>query len=281
MFVKGKRRPNGVAAVAGVGTALLGLVLGLAVQGEGHAGSVAEAPKPQQKARPATPPPPKPTARSISHETETGAAGKGAAGTGAAGTGTAGKSGKAVALTLDDGPHPVWTPKMLDLLDRYRIKATFCLIGPNAEKNPKLVRRIVADGHRLCNHSVSHDTAMDGKSVAYQEQEIRDAKRMIDKASGGAPLRYYRAPGGAFTPDSRAYAAKNGMRPLGWTADSDDWRLPGVDAIVNTVQREVGNGARIILTHDGGGDRAETYAALQRLLPSLREQGYSFTFPQA
>ncbi|WP_344532908.1 polysaccharide deacetylase family protein [Streptomyces albiaxialis] len=188
--------------------------------------------------------------------------------------------GKALALTLDDGPHPEWTPKVLDLLKSEHVKATFCLIGPNAERYPDLVKRIVAEGHRLCDHSVSHDTAMDHKPVPYQKSQILDAKKMIDKASGGARVHYYRAPGGAFTPDSRRIAASHGMRPLGWTADPGDWQLPGTDAIVRRAQQQVEPGS-VLLLHDGGGNRSESYAALTQLIPWLKQQGYAFGFPES
>lgn len=190
------------------------------------------------------------------------------------------QGGRTVALTLDDGPHPQWTPKVLDLLRQYHVKATFCLTGPNAERYPKLVGRIVAEGHRLCDHSVDHDTGMDHKPVAYQEHQILGAQKMIDRASGGAPVYYYRAPGGAFTPDSRRIAAGHGMRPLGWTVDPGDWQLPGTEAVLRRAKEQTQDGA-VILFHDGGGDRSESYEALQAFLPWLEENGYGFGFPKA
>ncbi|RLU87607.1 hypothetical protein CTZ27_23665 [Streptomyces griseocarneus] len=188
--------------------------------------------------------------------------------------------GKTVNLTFDDGPDPTWTPKILALLEQYGAKATFCMIGPNAEKHPDLVKKVVAAGNRLCDHSVSHDTTMDKKPVAYQEKEILDAKKMIEDASGGEPVRYYRAPGGAFTPDSRRIAAENGMRPLGWNVDTKDYERPGVDKIVDTAEKELAKGPTVLM-HDGGGSRAQTVEALARLLPWLQQQGYTFSFPQA
>lgn len=105
-----------------------------------------------------------------------------------------------VNITIDDGPDPAWTPQVLDLLEEYGVKATFCMTGLQAEAHPDLVKDVVAAGHRLCDHTVSHDTAMDKKSEAYQAKEILDAERMIIEASGGVRPVYYRAPGGAFTP---------------------------------------------------------------------------------
>ncbi|MGW1076381.1 polysaccharide deacetylase family protein [Streptomyces sp. NPDC002537] len=188
--------------------------------------------------------------------------------------------GKFVNLTLDDGPDPAWTPKALDLLEKHNAKATFCMTGANAGSHPDLVKRIVAAGHRLCNHSVSHDVTMDRKDFAYQSQEILDAKDMIDRASGGEKIWYYRAPGGAFTPESRKLAAKNGMRPLGWNVDPGDYGRPGARAILSRIKGQLAMGATILL-HDGGGDRSQTLEALEELLPWLEEQGYGFSFPQA
>ncbi|MER8234915.1 polysaccharide deacetylase family protein [Streptomyces sp. NPDC094049] len=188
--------------------------------------------------------------------------------------------GRTVNITLDDGPDPRWTPKALELLRQHKAKAVFCVTGPNAAAHPELVRRIVAEGHRLCDHSMSHDTAMDKQPVAYQEKEILDAKRLIDRASGGAPLRYYRAPGGAFTPESRRTAAAHGMRSLGWNVDPSDYERPGTDRIVRAVRQQITKGPTVLL-HDGGGDRAQSMGALEQLLPWFTEQGYAFSFPKA
>ncbi|MEV7597301.1 polysaccharide deacetylase family protein [Kitasatospora sp. NPDC089797] len=187
--------------------------------------------------------------------------------------------GRTVNLTIDDGPDPQWTPKVLDVLARNGAKAVFCMLGPNARAHPELARKVVAAGHRLCDHSVSHDTAMDHKDVAYQEKEIVDGQRMIQEATDGAPVPYYRAPGGAFTPESRQIAAAHGMRPRGWNVDTRDFERPGVEKIVETAKAQLRIGPTVLL-HDGGGNRAQTLAALEQLLPWLTENGYAFSFPE-
>ncbi|MFG3200789.1 polysaccharide deacetylase family protein [Streptomyces sp. NPDC048192] len=184
----------------------------------------------------------------------------------------------AVNITIDDGPDPVWTPQVLQVLRENGVKATFCMIGPQAAAHPELVQQVVAAGHRLCDHTVSHDTTMDKKPEAYQSQEILEAERQITQASGGVRPMYYRAPGGAFTPYSRHLAASHGMRPLGWNVDSKDFERPGAAAIVGTVKTELANGPTVLF-HDAGGDRSQTVAALRTLLPWLRQQGYAFGFP--
>lgn len=188
------------------------------------------------------------------------------------------RGARGVNITIDDGPDPTWTPQVLAVLKEYGVKATFCMVGTQAQAHPDLVKQVVAAGHRLCDHTVSHDTAMDKKPVSYQSQQILDAERMITQASGGVRPMYYRAPGGAFTPASRKLAASHGMRPLGWNVDTKDFERPGTDVIVATVERELPNGPTLLF-HDAGGDRSQTVAALRRVLPELKQQGYSFGFP--
>jgi len=188
------------------------------------------------------------------------------------------RGAKGVNITIDDGPDPVYTPQVLEVLRENGVKATFCMVGTQAQAHPDLVKSVVAAGHRLCDHTVSHDTTMDRKSEGYQSQQILDAERMITKASGGVRPQYYRAPGGAFTPYSRNLAASHGMRPLGWNVDSKDFERPGTEAMVATVENEISNGPTVLF-HDAGGDRSQTVAALREVLPWMKEQGYAFGFP--
>lgn len=187
--------------------------------------------------------------------------------------------GHDIAITIDDGPDPRWTPQVLQVLRENHVKATFCMIGTRAQQYPDLVRSVAAEGHRLCDHSVDHDVTMDHRPVAYQQQQILDGKAMIEQAVPGVAVRYYRAPGGAFTPDSRAIAAANGMRPLGWSVDPKDWSRPGLPAIVAAVEGNL-PAQPTVLFHDGGGDRSETVAALKEYLPWLTARGYTFSFPK-
>ncbi|MEZ0092807.1 polysaccharide deacetylase family protein [Streptacidiphilus sp. EB129] len=192
---------------------------------------------------------------------------------------TTGTHDKSVALTFDDGPSAQWTPKILAVLAQYHAHATFCEIGPNATANPAMVQAIRAAGDQLCDHSVSHNEAMSKWGADRQTHEIADAKQMILTAGGsGTEVSWFRAPGGDFSPLNRHISALNGLRPLAWTSDSDDWKRPGVPAILANIRKNVRPGA-IILMHDGGGDRSQTVAALQQLLPQLVQQGYSFDFP--
>ena len=186
--------------------------------------------------------------------------------------------GKVVSLTFDDGPDGRYTPQILRLLAQNHATATFCQIGGQARSQPALVRRVVAAGHRLCNHTITHDEGLGTHTPRVMDQQLRVSRDVLAAAAGGADVDYFRAPGGNWTPTMLRLSAQNGMQPLGWTVDTRDWTRPGSAAIVATVKRQVHPGA-IILFHDGGGPRDQTVSAVAQLLPWLRAQGYSFVFP--
>ena len=185
---------------------------------------------------------------------------------------------RVIALTFDDGPDPTWTPRVLALLRAAGVHATFCLIGREVAAYPRLVARIVADGHRLCNHTFDHDERLATRPVPVIDRDIQAATAAIDQAVPGAAIGLFRAPGGAFTGRLDQLLPALGLRPLGWSVDPDDWRRPGAAAIVARVLARVRPGS-IILLHDGGGDRAQTVAALRQLLPALTTRGYQLIQP--
>ncbi|PBC71834.1 peptidoglycan/xylan/chitin deacetylase (PgdA/CDA1 family) [Streptomyces sp. TLI_235] len=186
--------------------------------------------------------------------------------------------GRTVALTFDDGPGPATRP-ILDLLAQYHAKATFCMVGNEVDRDPAAVRRVLAEGHRLCDHTVDHPQPLHGRSHDQQVHEIADAKQTILRAGGpGAEVPWFRAPGGDFTAENEQIAADHGMASLGWSVDPRDWARPGVPAIVANVQQHLRPGG-VVLMHDGGGDRSQTVEALRQLLPWLVAQGYTFDFP--
>ncbi|GIF08939.1 transglycosylase domain-containing protein [Actinoplanes siamensis] len=185
-------------------------------------------------------------------------------------------AGKRLALTFDDGPSD-FTPQMLDLLDQYQIKATFCVVGENAGWYPQLVRRIIADGHRLCNHSMRHDD-LGVIPEAASRADIDAADAAIAEAAPGATVAYYRAPYGDFGPSAKA-GAKAGHTPLGWVVDPDDWLLPGAATIAARIEQQLTPRA-VVLVHDGGGERRQTVEALRTLIPDLLADGWTFDFPE-
>jgi membrane peptidoglycan carboxypeptidase len=185
-------------------------------------------------------------------------------------------TGKRLALTFDDGPSD-YTPQVLDLLKQYNIKATFCMVGENATWYPATVRRIVADGHALCDHSMHHDD-LGVMSPEKSGADIKENLAAIDAAAPGATVTYYRAPYGDFGPSAKV-AAGMGLTPLGWMVDPDDWTLPGVNAIVSRIEAQIVPRA-VVLVHDGGGNRQQTVDALKILIPKLLADGWTFDLPQ-
>lgn len=186
-------------------------------------------------------------------------------------------AGKAVALTVDDGPHPTYTPKFLQLFAKLRIKATFCLIGSNVKKYPKLVKQIAAGGHALCNHSMNHDMSLGKRSASAIHTDITATDSAIFRAGGVRP-KFFRAPGGAWTSRLLTEVSRVKEIPLGWNVDPRDWARPGTSKIASVIANA--KAGSIILCHDGGGDRSQTYAALQKALPQLKNRRLAFVIPR-
>ncbi|SFC70935.1 polysaccharide deacetylase family protein [Streptomyces aidingensis] len=184
--------------------------------------------------------------------------------------------GDKIALTLDDGPHPEYTPEVLKVLRTHRVRATFFLIGENAEWNRDLVRAIAADGHLIANHSWSHPR-LDTLSRKRVRSELGTTSELLERLLGGAPG-WARAPYGAWDKASLEVCAELGMEPLGWSVDTNDWARPGSEEISEAVLEGAHSGG-VVLAHDGGGDRSQTVAALRHCLPRLIDRGWSFVLP--
>ena len=185
-------------------------------------------------------------------------------------------TGKRLALTFDDGPSQ-YTPEVLDLLKQYGIKATFCMVGENVSWYPEIVRRIVAEGHSLCNHSMHHDD-LGIISAEKSRADIAATDEEIAKAVPGETVTYYRAPYGDFGPSAKV-AAEMGHTPLGWLVDPDDWLLPGAETIASRIEKQLTPRA-VVLVHDGGGDRQQTIDAMKILIPKLLSDGWKFDLPE-
>jgi peptidoglycan/xylan/chitin deacetylase (PgdA/CDA1 family) len=183
---------------------------------------------------------------------------------------------KTVALTIDDGPSPVYTPQVLKLLDKYRITASFSMIGRNAATYPAIAREVARAGHLIVNHTWDHADLAPMKAVAVRD-EITRATEAIHQATGDVP-RIFRAPYGAWSPTVLDYCASNGLTALDWSVDPRDWSMPGTAEIVDNIMANTRTGS-IILEHDGGGNRAETVAALKIVIPRLLDEGYRFRTP--
>lgn len=189
-----------------------------------------------------------------------------------------------VALTFDDGPDPVWTPRILDVLKREGAPATFFVTGTNALGQGVLLRRIIAEGSELGNHSTSH-TDLGRRSPATVRLELNATERLVEAYTGRA-MRLFRPP---FLGDADAdrrdelhatrVAAGMGYVTVGLNVDPLDWQSPAPGTIVARTVAQVEAGtferpAQIVLLHDPGGDRGRTLAALPGLIRTLRARGY-------
>jgi peptidoglycan/xylan/chitin deacetylase (PgdA/CDA1 family) len=180
----------------------------------------------------------------------------------------------AVALTFDDGPDPVNTPKLLDLLKAQGVKATFCLVGHRVRDNQAIVKRIAAEGHTLCNHSWQHLEDLAKRPDAYLMRDLVATNEQIHKAVPGAMIRYFRAPYGNFTTRLNGFAARLGMTPLSWNVDDECWLTSKygtggtmIAHMAAMVHRETRKGS-IILSHDNL--KPQTIVAYQQILPWLK-----------
>ncbi len=186
-----------------------------------------------------------------------------------------------LALTFDDGPDPVWTPQILDVLARHQVRATFFVVGSKVLANPDVTRAIVAHGHQLGVHTLSHD---DLASLPGWQRNLQLSltEAAIAAVTGLRPLVLrppYSSTAAAVTVDD--YRADQAAARLGYLialsdVDSEDWRRPGVARIVANATPANGAGG-IVLFHDGGGDRAQTVAALDQYLTAMTAHGYRFT----
>lgn len=184
---------------------------------------------------------------------------------------------KLVALTFDDGPS-AYTPEVLRNLRRFRIHATFFLIGEQVRPNAGLVREELAEGNAVGDHTYTHANVSGGGGFA--SSQIARTRDAIRRASGGYVPCLFRAPGGAVSGALIGVARSLGTLTIQWDVDPRDWSRPGSGAIYSTV---VGTATResIILLHDGGGPRDQTMAALPRIIRTLRARGYGFvTVPE-
>ena len=178
---------------------------------------------------------------------------------------------RAVALTFDDGPHPIWTPKVLDQLRKAGVKATFCLIGTEAQRYPALVARIVREGHTLCNHSWHHEFDLGELPEAKIRANLERTNRAIRRAVPGARIGYFRQPGGKWTTRVVKVTRDLEMVPLHWSVDPADWQKPRASVLVKRVLGRTQAGS-IVLLHDGGGDRSSTLGACPAVLATLQRK---------
>ena len=184
-----------------------------------------------------------------------------------------------VSITFDDGPNPRATPRILEVLRREGVRATFFVLGRHAERWPELVRRAALDGHQLGNHGYFH-RKLHRRSPGYVRDDLTRGTEQIVRASGVRP-RHFRAPHGFRSPWVTPIAASLGQRTVGWSLGVWDSERPGAGVIAERTLAGMHAGS-ILLLHDGDGydpdgDRLQTAEALPAILDGLRGRGFRFT----
>lgn len=176
-----------------------------------------------------------------------------------------------VAMTFDDGPHPVYTPRLLDILKTRNIKATFYVVGTNAAAYPHILRRMIAEGHEIGNHTKSH-AYLPKLSATGVRNEMGFTHRAIVQATG-VPPKTMRPPYGASNSGLRTRIKQEfGYPSIMWAVDPQDWKRPGSQVVANRIVSATTKGA-IILAHD---IHAPTITAMPNALDRLLAKGYKF-----
>ncbi len=183
-----------------------------------------------------------------------------------------------IVLTFDDGPDPVYTPKVLDLLSKYQVPAVFFVVGANVAKHPDVMKRIAREGHIIGNHTFSH-IDFDFKGTAQANQEIIQTERVI-RATSGHQTAFMRVPYAGDTDEAQRDNAKGilqaqrlGYIETSFDYDSNDWTFK----TRHDPSPQVLNGkGMVMLLHDAGGDRTNTLNYLEQLIPRAKEAGYTF-----
>ncbi|RYI99990.1 MAG: hypothetical protein EON52_24635, partial [Actinomycetales bacterium] len=182
-----------------------------------------------------------------------------------------------VVLTFDDGPT-AWTAKILDVLDRHQVKGTFFVIGSKVAERPDLVRRMRDEGHEVGVHSFTHVNL--ANVSGWRLRVELDQTQLAIAAATGRTTDLLRPPfsskaASVSGSDWRSLTRTRGYRVVYTDLDTEDWRRPGVEKIVAAGLPVDGRGA-VVMLHDGGGNRAQTVAAVEQLVETLQDRGYEF-----
>jgi len=188
--------------------------------------------------------------------------------------------GKSLTLTFDDGPDPLYTPRILDILRAKQVPATFFIVGRPAADSPDLVSRMYREGHDIGSHTYSHRTDVEA-SEADLELELNWTQRIIESAVGRSTTLFrspYNADSDPRTPETIQavlWPQRFGYTTIGERIDPRDWDAKTPGEIVNVIMRDKNLG-NVILLHDGGGNREATIQALPEVIDRLRSEGYRF-----
>jgi peptidoglycan/xylan/chitin deacetylase (PgdA/CDA1 family) len=175
---------------------------------------------------------------------------------------------KMLALTFDDGPKPS-TNRVLDVLHKHRVHGTFFVLGQQAASYPGEVRRMVANGHEIGNHSWNH-ASLPSLTEGQLQQQISDTQRIIHSITGGYTPTQMRPPYGAISPGVTTFLASQGLKPALWNIDTEDWLLKDSQQVYDRIMNSAADGG-IILVHDIYPSSVE---AVERAVPELIAQGY-------
>lgn len=179
-----------------------------------------------------------------------------------------------VALTFDDGPTVKYTPPILAILKKYNVKATFFMLGMNAKAHPEIVKMVLADGHAIGNHSMTHSNLT--QLIDDQlNQEILAPQTIISGITGTKPvcLRY---PFNASNEHVNSVIRKNNLIPVSVGFNAYDYKRPGVEKIVNWVLQNASSG-KVIVLHDGTDEREQTVLALPQIIEGIKKKGLGFS----
>jgi len=176
-------------------------------------------------------------------------------------------------LTFDDGPHPDYTPMILDLLERLQIRATFFLIGKHAERNPELVQRL-ARHHRLGNHTWNHPN-LRRQNRDFIAQELAPTRKLLTEL-GGEDVRLFRPPYGAFGPTLARYVREHDQQMVLWDVLPWDFLPHRTKEEISHALLQHARGGSIIVLHDGHRCAEITRRALEHCIPILQQRGFAF-----
>jgi peptidoglycan/xylan/chitin deacetylase (PgdA/CDA1 family) len=179
-----------------------------------------------------------------------------------------------VALTFDDGPWPGATDRILRILHRFHVRATFFEIGSLASQHPRLVGRVLAGGNEIGNHTFDHPETMAHQSPDQIAAELRHASAVL--ADEGVDATLFRPPGGWFDDELVQQAREQGMRLVTWDVDPRDWRSHVTPKEISRAVLSHVHAGSIVLLHDGGGDAAHTIRALPAIIKGIRARGLGF-----
>jgi peptidoglycan/xylan/chitin deacetylase (PgdA/CDA1 family) len=188
------------------------------------------------------------------------------------------RGSKQIALTYDDGPNDLHTLRLLDVLAKHSVRATFFMIGRYVQQRPDIARAVAQAGHVIGNHTLTHPLLI-FQSEAQTRAQMVDCRQVLQDAIG-EHSNLFRPPFGGRRPATIRIARDLGLQTVMWNVTGYDWTAPPAAVIEKKVMRQM-RGGDVILLHDGGhsalgADRAQTVIATENLIRKYRDQGYEF-----